>query len=353
MNARELLAFLVGIPSVSGAETALADAFAARLSAAGFKVERAGNNLWFSVGTPGGPRLLLNSHVDTVPVATGWTRDPYGAKWQDDRLYGLGANDAKGCVAAMTMAALALREKAFDGEAVFAFTAEEETGGAGIATVLDAIGPVDAALVGEPTGLAACTAQRGMLILRCTARGVSAHAAHARDAANAIHVAAHDIARLQAMTFEAHPALGAARAQVTQVRGGRARNQVPDECEFFVDIRTTPNLDHEQLANTIAAELESEVVVHSARYLAKATPGNSAVLAAVLAAGANNVASSATTSDWAFLGDVPAVKIGPGDTHRSHTPDEYLLGCELDEAVAFYTAAVLEYFEKVKHERAA
>lgn len=353
MNARELLAFLVGIPSVSGAEAALADAFGALLLAAGFEVKRAGNNLWFAVGTSGGPRLLLNSHLDTVPVAAGWTREPYDAKWQDERLYGLGANDAKGCVAAMTMAALALREKPFDGEAVFAFTAEEETGGAGIATILDAIGPIDAALVGEPTGLVACTAQRGMLILRCLARGVSAHVAHARDAVNAIHVAARDIARVQAMTFEAHATLGATRAEVTQVRGGRARNQVPDECEFFVDIRTTPNLDHEHLANTIAAELESEVVVHSARYLPKATPGNSAVLAAVLNAGAKNVAGSATSSDWAFLGDVPAVKIGPGDTRRSHTPDEYLLGRELDEAAAFYIEAVLEYFEKVKHERAA
>lgn len=139
MTADELLEFLVGIPSVSGNETALADAFAQKLAQAGFDVQRAGNNLWFSIGDSvrsGAPRLLLNSHLDTVPPAAGWTRDPFQPCREGDRLYGLGANDAKGCVAAMTLAASALKQHArtLGGEAVFAFTAEEETGGAGIAT---------------------------------------------------------------------------------------------------------------------------------------------------------------------------------------------------------------------------
>lgn len=352
--AAALLQELVGISSVSGEEAALADWFCTWLQARGLVVRRAGNNLWFSVGA-GKPCLLVNSHLDTVPPAAGWNHDPLSARWNGDRLYGLGANDAKGSVAAMTAAALLLakRTPALGGQAVFAFTAEEETGGAGIATILDALGPVDAAIVGEPTGLAACTAQRGMLLLRCTARGRAAHVAHAADGVNAIHATAADIARLAGRAWPAHPVLGAARAQVTQIAGGTRRNQVPDSCEFFVDIRTTPNLDHAALARELDELLEAEVVVHSARYLPKATPHDAPIVRAALAAGATGPAGSATTSDWAFLGDLPAVKIGPGDTRRSHAADEYLTRAELEAAVGVYQRMITHYFELTAHERAA
>lgn len=354
MKTTELLECLVGTPSVSGEEAALADAFSDRLSRANFDVRRDGNNLWFSIGR-GTPRLLLNSHIDTVPAADGWTFDPFRPEWQGERFYGLGANDAKGCVTAMTLAASALQSgaDALGGEVIFAFTAEEETGGAGIATILDKLGSLDAALVGEPTGLSACIAQRGMLLLKCIAHGKAGHVAHATDTSNAIHTAARDIALLDKMRLAPHPTLGEARAQVTQLQGGKRRNQVPERCEFFVDIRTTPNLDHDELQAEIAARLESEVTVHSARYRPKATPEDSPLRAAVTEAGAKDCIGSATTSDWAFLGDIPAVKIGPGDTHRSHTADEYLERGELEEAVTFYTRAIKQYFKEVERERAA
>lgn len=354
MNAKALLELLVGTPSVSGNEATLADAFSAQLAAAGFDVQRAGNNLWFSIGQ-GAPHLLLNSHIDTVPAADGWTHEPFQPTWEGERLYGLGSNDAGGSVVAMTLAAEALKAQAdqFDGKVTFAFTAEEETGGNGIATILDKLGSIDAALVGEPTGLNACVAQRGLFILKITAQGVAGHVAHADNSVNAIHMAARDINRLAGMTFPSHSVLGQSRAQVTQIKGGKQRNQVPESCEYFVDIRTTPNLDHDELAATIADELESEVAVHSKRYHPKATPKDSAIRAAVVAAGAKDCIGSSTTSDWAFLGDIPAVKIGPGDTHRSHTADEYLELNELNEAVDFYTAAIKHYFEEAKRERAA
>ncbi len=230
---------------------------------------------------------------------------------------------------------------------VFAFTAEEETGGQGISTILKDLGPLDAAVVGEPTNLQACGAQRGMLILKCIARGRSAHVAHSSIADNAIHKAARDISKLSAMAFPGHPLLGAAKAQVTQMTGGLARNQVPDTCEFFVDLRTTPNLDHEALAADLASQLESEVIIHSARYLPKATsPDQPILLAALKANGNKGPVGSHTTSDWAFLGDLPTVKIGPGDTHRSHQPNEYLTRPELDAGVDCYLKLIHNFFEE-------
>jgi acetylornithine deacetylase len=335
MQPTALLESLVAIPSVSGAEAALADHVAALLGTEGFQVRRSGSSLWFETGDEG-PRLLFASHLDTVPPCDGWSSDPFTPRWNAGRLTGLGANDAKGCVAAMILAAAGLRDLK-GARAVFAFTEGEEVGGKGIREILPDLGPLDAAVVGEPTGLEICAAQRGMLILRCTARGEAAHVAHTPLGENAIHKAARDIARLAAMAFEPHPLLGETRAQVTQIQGGRARNQVPDACEFFVDLRTTPNLDHAKLAERIALDLESEVAVHSGRYLAVATdPGEPIVRAALAASGRKAPRGSATASDWAFLSHLPAVKAGPGDTHRSHRPDEWISLAELEAGAAFY-----------------
>lgn len=355
MNAEALLYHLVSIPSPSGQEQAIADAVMVLAQSWGLRVHRQGHNLWFEVGQ-GLPRLLVNSHLDTVKACEGWDTDPVAPTWKGDRLYGLGSNDAKGCVTSMLCAAEALAEAtaAFSGTAVFAFTAEEENGGQGLATILDHLGPLDAAIVGEPTALQAVIAQRGMLLLKCTAHGESAHVAHARLGENAIHKAARDIAKLSAMTFEGHPLLGEARPQVTQVGGGLARNQVPDACEFFIDLRTTPNLDQAALAQRLQGELESEVQVHSARYLPKATqPGHPIAQAALAASGQSGFVGSHTTSDWAFLGDVPAVKVGPGDTHRSHRPNEYLTRKELQDGVAFYQRAIQGYFALAAQKDAA
>jgi acetylornithine deacetylase len=340
-----LLASLVGIPSVSGSEQALADHLAGVLAAEGIPVQRQGSNLWFELGDKG-PRLLLVSHLDTVPACEGWSADPFQPWWAGDRLFGLGANDAKGCVAALTLAALALkgRAAALGVRAVFAFTAGEEVGGTGIQELLPALGRLDAAVVGEPTGLTVCTAQRGMLLLNCVARGASAHVAHAHLGENAIHKAARDIARIDALRFEPHLLLGEARAQVTVVGGGRARNQVPDQCEFTVDVRSTPNLDHAGITARIAAELESEVSVISDRYRPVATDsGQPVVRAALAAAGTTGGTGSATASDWAFLAPLPAVKAGPGDTYRSHRPDEWLALGELQAGAAFYEKLVQTY----------
>ena len=354
MSPAELLTLLVGTSSVSGEEGPLADLVQELLATQGFEVHRQENNLWFSFGKTGGPRLLLNSHLDTVPPCAGWEGDPFTPLWNGSRLQGLGANDAKGCVAAILLAAFELSKQELDGEVVVALTAEEETGGQGIATILAQLDPLDAAVVGEPTGLRICAAQRGLLVLKCTARGQSGHVAHAQmlGAENAIHKAARDIGRVAAMDFPAHPLLGSQKAQVTQVQGGLRRNQVPDACEFFVDLRTSPDQDHDRLAAAFQQHLESEVTIHSKRYLPKGTdPTHPIVQAALGAARKAGPTGSGTTSDWAFLGDIPAVKAGPGDTFRSHTPNEYLTLPELEAGAAFYAQLVSTFFKlQVPHE---
>lgn len=348
MSPAELLTRLVGTPSVSGEEGPIADLVQDLLASHGFEAQRQGHNLWFSFGKKGGSRLLLNSHLDTVPPCAGWEGDPFTPVWHGPRLQGLGANDAKGCVAALLLAAFGLAEQDLGGEVVVALTAEEETGGNGIATILGPLGPLDGAVVGEPTGLRVCAAQRGLLLLRCTARGQSGHVANAQmlGAENAIHKAARDIAKVAAMDFPAHPLLGSQKAQVTQISGGLRRNQVPDACEFFIDLRTGPEQDHEALAAEFRGLLESEVAVHSKRYLPKGTdPNHPIVRAALQAAGKAGPVGSGTTSDWAFLGDLPAVKAGPGDTFRSHRPNEYLTLPELEAGAAFYAALVPAFFK--------
>lgn len=350
MKATELLQALVAIPSVSGDEGRIADTVSAWAEDWGARVQRKGHNVWFSVGS-GPRRLLVNSHLDTVKPCAGWTYAPHAPEWREDRLYGLGSNDAKGCVTGLLLTARTLLQEGAPGggEVVFALTAEEETGGQGLGTLLSELGPLDAAVVGEPTGLKPCTAQRGMLLLRCTAHGKSGHVAHAHStpSVNAIHMAVADISVLTELRFPSHPLLGEARAQVTQISGGLARNQVPDKCEFFVDLRTTPAMDHAEVARQVAGVLNSEVQVHSARYLPKATGAHQPIVRAALAASGAKPVGSSTTSDWAFLGDLPTVKVGPGDTLRSHQADEYLTRAELEAGAAFYTRLVRGYFEEV------
>lgn len=346
MNAAQLLKFLVSTPSISGDEAKLANDLGATLFEEGFRIQREDNNIWWTMGKGEPPHLLLLSHLDTVPPCAGWNSSPFEPQLEDGKLIGLGANDAKGAVAAMIMAAREIQDQHFQGSVTFAFVADEERGGEGIRTLKPKLDRIDAALIGEPTGLQVCTSQRGLLILRCTAHGKAAHAAHPHLGENAIHKAARDISRLAGVEFDPYKGLAATRAQVTQISGGLARNQVPDRCDFFVDLRTTPNLDHAAVIAEIAARLESEVTVHSHRYESVATHASELVVRAALeVAGASEGVGSATTSDWAFLKGIPAVKVGPGNTDRSHRPNEYLLLSELEAGAAFYSRFVRTYFQ--------
>mgnify|MGYP002079033469 CR=1 FL=1 len=344
----------VSTRSLSREEGALADLVAADLAAAGLSPQRHGNNIWCELGDAPRPRLLLNSHLDTVPPGHGWSHDPWLPRLVDGRLSGLGANDAKGCVVAMMQAVLGRKLRCDRGERlagtiVLALTAEEEVSGkGGLSALLPQLGPLDAALVGEPTGLVPMTAQRGLLILRAAARGRTAHPANTPpgSAENAIIVAAEDMLRLAGFDWgPVHSLLGRTHANVTRISGGVALNVIPDACEFWIDVRTTPSETHAALTERLRAALRSELFIHSERLVPIETPADAAVVQAVCRALPDaRPAGSPAMSDMVFLAGVPSVKIGPGDTRRSHTPDEYVTIRELEDGAAAYARIIDAYF---------
>lgn len=357
----ERLARYVATPSLSREEDQLASLITTELTAEGLDVRRIGNNVWCEIGEQRSPRLLLNSHLDTVPPSAGWESEPWVPRIEGGRLIGLGANDAKGCVVAMIEAALALHHAVREGvriggTVVLALTAEEENSGAGLGTILDRLGKLDGALVGEPTGLRPMVAQRGLLILNGIAHGTTSHPANTPPDApnNAILVAAEDLRRLLSFDWgPEHPLLGRAHGHVTQISGGVARNVIPDRCEFWLDIRTTPLETHEALAGRLRAALRSDLRVHSERLVPVETPTDATIVQAVLEAlpGATPQGSPAM-SDMVYLAGTPTVKIGPGESPRSHTPNEFILEQELRDGASAYVRIARAFFARCNATRA-
>jgi acetylornithine deacetylase len=323
-----LLEALVAIPSVTGDERAICDFLASWLRVRGLDVGVEDRNLSCRVrGKHEGPILLLSSHLDVVPPGEGWSSDPFVPLRQGDRLIGRGANDAKASVASMALAMVALaKDPPESGEVVFAATCEEERGRAGLEAFLPSLGPIDAALVGEPTSLEPAVAQNGLLVLELTAKGKAGHAARPQLAVNAIEVAARDVLVLHALRFEPESAwVGPMTLQVTQIEAGHAHNLIPGECRMVVDARTIPEIPPAEVIARVRAIVESEVHVRSERLAPVSTPAGAAILRAVLDVlpGARPFGSP-TVSDWAHLRGVPAVKIGPGVSEVSHTTDEWI-----------------------------
>ncbi|MBI4371532.1 MAG: M20/M25/M40 family metallo-hydrolase [Elusimicrobia bacterium] len=348
MKASDLLQELVRIPSPSGREEAVVERLESVFRELGWTPVRRGRNLYADLDGGDGPLLLLNSHTDTVPVGEGWTRDPLGGEIAGSRLYGRGANDAKGCLAAMILgAARAFSRDAPRGRVCLAATCEEETSGQGLEVLLPELPRPDAAVIGEPTGLAPAVAQKGLIVLEITSKGRSAHAAWG-GGVNAVEAAARDVLALSRLKFEReHAALGKATLCVTQIRGGERHNVVPDRCVMVLDIRTTPVYAPGEIVARVRESVEGDVSVRSQRLGAVETDAAHPVVQAALAAnpGAKPYGSP-TLSDWVFLKGVPAVKAGPGDSHRSHTPDEYLEVKELEDGVGFYERLIRGYFER-------
>lgn len=345
----DLLRALVSTPSVSGDEHAVADLLQGWFAARGLAVRRDDRNLEIRVRGPRpGPVLLLNSHLDVVPVGAGWTREPFAPSIEGGRMYGRGANDAKGCVAAMACAMVALAARPPSrGEVVFAATCEEERGRHGLEVFLPSLGRLDAAIVGEPTELRPAVAQNGLLILELTARGRAGHAARPHLADNAISRAARDVVALERLTWEpANPHVGPMTLAVTQIEAGTAHNVIPAACRVVVDIRTIPEIPPADVVARVRATVESEVHVRSDRLAPVATPEGSAILDAVLAvAPGAEPFGSPTLSDWAHLVGVPAVKMGPGISEISHTADEWVELAQVERAVGLYERVARAYLE--------
>lgn len=352
---REILGLhraITAIPSVSGTESALADFLEAKLRRHGAAPERIGNSLLARIGR--GPILLLDTHLDTVPPAPGWTRDPWTVEETDGRIVGLGANDAKAAVAAMTAAFLAWLDVDLPFTLALALVEGEETKGTGTQAILAELAArgetVEAAVVGEPTGLDLAVAQKGLLVLELRTAGDACHAAHAvaLGAANAARRLAHDLVALESIDFgPAHPYLGPITLEPTQVQAGTARNVVPAEATAILDVRTTPALSRAEIVARVQAAVQGEIRVLSDRLLPKETSSDAPLVdAARTARPEARLFGSATLSDMVFLNGTPAVKCGPGRTERSHTPDEYVLESEILDGAQFYTRLIGAYAER-------
>ena len=359
---REILALhraITEIRSVSGEEAELADFLGDLLARNGVRVERLGNSLLATLGC--GPVLLFDTHLDTVPPAPGWTRDPWRVEVADGRVYGLGSNDAKASVAAMTAAFLAFREAELPFTLALALVEGEETRGTGTEAVLAELArrgtPPTAAVVGEPTGLDLAVAQKGLLVLELVAHGDACHAAHAAalGAANAARRLAHDLVALEEVDLgPPHPRLGPVTLEPTQLRAGTARNVVPGEATAVLDVRTVPGLRERELVERIERAVAGEVRVLSDRLKPRETDDDCPLVEAARRARPEaQLFGSATLSDLVFLEGIPAVKCGPGRTERSHTPDEYVLESEVLAGARFYARLVRAYAEMRQEEEAA
>jgi acetylornithine deacetylase len=335
----DLTRALVRIPSVSGNEEECVALLADRLGA-----RVVGRNVIAVRGD--GPRaLLLNSHTDTVPASDDWNLDPYEAELRDGKVYGLGANDAKGPLAALVIA-FETAEIPSDARLVLAATCEEETGGEGLGTIRTALPAFDAAIVGEPTSLQVCSCQRGLLRLRLTAHGKRAHASRPWQGENAIEKAARDIETLRKLPLaDEHPLLGPPTLQVTMIQGGIRTNVVPPLCRLEVDARTIPALDNATLHRRVRDAVESEVELVSERFVPVETPtGEPIVQAALAAAGVTAPVAFGGVSDLYHVRDVPGLVMGPGRSEQSHAADEWIEVSQLERGVQVYRDTIERYF---------
>lgn len=360
LPAREVLSLhraITAIPSVSGEEGALADFLEARLRHHGAAPERIGNSLLTFAGH--GPLLLLDTHLDTVPPAPGWSRDPWEVEEEEGRVFGLGSNDAKAAVTGMIAAFLAFREVDLPFTLALALVEGEETRGVGTAAVLDELARRDlrpaAAVVGEPTGLDVAVAQKGLMVLELLAKGEACHAAHAAalGASNAARRLAHDLVALEEVDLgPPHPLLGPITLEPTLVRAGTARNVVPGEATAILDVRTTPALPRTEVVRRIRSAVGGEVRVLSDRLLPREVEMEAPLVAAALRVRPQaRLYGSPTLSDMALLDGIPAVKCGPGRSERSHTPDEHVLESEVVDGARFYTRLVGAYAEILGEEK--
>lgn len=352
-----LLARLIATPSVSGEEEAVACLVEELAQGWGLSVVRDDAAVRIEVvGKEPGPTLALASHLDVVPAGQGWTRDPFTPAIVEEageqRMYGRGSCDAKASVSAMLWAAhdVARAGGPRRGRLLVILGYCEETRDTSMPRAVPRCGAIDAAVVGEPTGLDLAVAQRGLLMVDLLAHGDQRHAAYAASDGNftsSVLKLAADLVALPALCMEKpHPFLGQPTLTATMLEAGVARNVTPPLAKAVLDIRTTPAWTHAELATSLRQRLQSEVHVTSERLEPCETPPGSRLLAAAQRVRPSaNLYGSPTCSDWVFLRHLDAIKCGPGVSRRSHTPNEFIATAEVRAARKFYGELALAYLE--------
>lgn len=341
-RAIDLLRRLVEIPSYSRDEAKAADFFEDVMRRDGLRPQRCGHNLWVC-GTmrEERPTLLLNAHLDTVRPVNGWTLPPHVATVRDGRLYGLGSNDCGGGLVTLYLTFLALHDRTdLPWNLVFAASAEEEVSGRdGMERLRDELPPIDVAIVGEPTGMQPAIAEKGLMVLDAVAHGRAGHAAR-EEGVNAIYAALPDLEWIRTHRFSRiSPLLGPVKMSVTIIQAGTQHNVVPDTCRFTIDVRPNDCYTNREILDEIRENLHSDVTPRSTRLNAShLAPEHPLVQRAVVLG--RTPFGSPTLSDQALM-PFPSMKMGPGDSARSHTADEYIRIDELNEALRLYPELIL------------
>lgn len=353
----DLLRELVATPSFSREESATAGIWENWLRENGVgNVKRLHNNVFALADAfdASKPLLLLNSHHDTVKPAASYTRDPFSPDIEEGKVYGLGSNDAGAAGVALASTFLELRGRTdLPVNLLFAITAAEETMGEhGMRAFLpylaaQGLAP-DMALVGEPTGMQPAIAERGLLVLDAVAKGIAGHAAR-DEGVNALYRAIDDIAALRGFTTpRVSEVLGPIKVSVTMINAGTQHNVVPDKCSFTVDVRTTDAYSNEETVELLRKCVRwSELTPRSTRVHASVIPPGHPLVRSALALSKRPFVSP-TTSDMALMHGIPSLKIGPGESSRSHAADEFVLTDEINEALHLYPL-LIENIDIVPH----
>ncbi|MGE8293034.1 MAG: M20 family metallo-hydrolase [Sphingobacterium sp.] len=339
-NSLALLKQLIAVSSLSREEMLTADLIEAFFKERYIKTFRKGNNVWVYNAhyESNKPTILLNSHHDTVKANPGYTRDPLVPTVEEGKLYGLGSNDAGGCLVSLIATFLYFyEEKDLKYNFCLVASAEEEISGRnGIESVLEDIGTIDFAIVGEPTLMDLAVAEKGLMVLDCNAIGIAGHAAR-NEGDNAIYKAIKDIQWFKDYAFEKTSAtLGPIKMSVTMIQAGSQHNVVPANCSFVVDVRTTDAYTNEETLAIIKSHVSSEVSARSTRLKSSSIPEEHPIVQAGITLG-RKLYGSPTMSDQALI-PVPSLKLGPGDSARSHMADEFIYIDEIREGIDLYIA---------------
>ena len=336
-DAVELLKKLISTPSVSRNEKDAADIMEQTIRSYGFEPYREANNVWIIAPhyDESRPTLLLNAHIDTVKPVASWTRNPFSPDVEEGVLYGLGSNDCGGGLCSLLQIFRMLTAKPQQYNLIYLASAEEEVSGKdGITRALPLLPHIDLAIVGEPTGMNPAVAEKGLMVLDVIAHGKSGHAAR-NEGVNAIYEALDDMRWIRDYKFEkVSEFLGPTKMTLTVVNAGTQHNVIPDKCTMLVDIRTNEFYDNEEVFEFIRQHLKSEVKAHSFRLKSSRIDPEHPLIKKCVAMGMKPFGSP-TLSDQALM-HFPSFKLGPGESSRSHSADEFIKISEISDAVAKY-----------------
>jgi len=342
LEAVELLKKIISVPSISRDEAAVANILEGYMSGKGLNPNRHGNNLWcvspdFDESKP---TILLNAHIDTVKPVAGWQHDPFTPTLEGEKLYGLGSNDCGGGLMALLQVFITLGSTDSYNLIYLASCEEEVSGKNGIESVLPLLPKIDYAIVGEPTGLQPAIAEKGLMVIDATAHGKAGHAAR-NEGDNAIYHAIKDIEWLSTWQFPKQTELlGPVKNTVTIVNAGTQHNVIPDTCTFTIDVRSNECYTNEEIFAFFEEHLTSELKARSFRLSSSRIEMDHPFVKACVKEGLKPFGSP-TLSDQALM-RFPSLKLGPGESSRSHTADEYICISEIESAIELYCRLLQE-----------